>query len=170
MSGPSLSTQPRLVRQLVTAVRANEVTAAGNYATRNGAAAILVTANGAGLTPFYVDPADFELYNRRLLFRLRAVWAVGDVNPAQTCRLALFAAAGVGGTATTQLLALGAELAGSSTPARALATPNVVEGPDASGDFEISAAGLYVPVVVTSGALAATSWIALDLNLSALTR
>lgn len=170
MAGPSLSTQPRPVRDYTSNAGGNIITGAATYLARPQNSPVLATTNGSNLAVFYLDPEDLEIYNRRLLFRLRAQLATGDVNPAQTVRFGLFSVSGVAGNQAGQTTTLGAEVAGSETPSRAVGAANTLYGPDSSGDFEITAAGLYVIGLVAAGAMAATSYFNAHLNLSALTR
>lgn len=172
MAGPSLTGQPRTVLTFRTSANATAVTAAGTYIFATGASAALPTV-GSTVHPFRVfevTPSEWEVYNKELLWQLSSRFATGDVSPAQSAFLSVFAVAQLGGLTANPTITLGAEVTGSRTPTRTFLTPNALLGPDYSGAFELPGPGWYCFGLTAAGGLVATSYIALNGRLSALAR
>lgn len=172
MAGPSLTGQPRTVVTFRSSANATAVTAAGVYVFATGASAALPTI-GSTVHPFRVfevTPSEWEVYQKELLWELRARFMTGDVAPGQSAFLSVYAVTGFAGLAAAPTIVLGAEVAGSRTPSRTFGTPNAAAGPDASGAFELPGAGIYALALTAAGAFVATSFVTLTGRLSAIAR
>lgn len=150
----------RVLRQV--AARLDATTAAtrvmwtGNMASASNAA--------AGLSVFYLDPADIAVSGRTSYMRLRGTFLTNDVAPTVDFYVALFPVTAVAGAATTVSVTLGSVTAQTST----VTAPNAdTRNQAVSSDFAAPTAGYYALAAVNSGTMAASSSVAISAELSA---
>lgn len=156
MSGPTLSGQPRTVRPINSLI--SSAVGPGDFALTDHISAPLVTSGTAAFACTRIDPAEWDIYERRLFFALAIDAWTGDTAPAVNAYLRVVTVTGFNGAATAVPI-LGTELARSATVAVNAANAHV--GVLQTPLFEISAAGVYLPILNTSAITAAGSRIVL---------
>lgn len=160
MSGPQLSSQPRWAWSLVSVARPNELLAAVTHAIprfQNWQDIAAVSANR--LEGVRIDPAEWEIYERRLQwFYKLSIWSNATAC-GQTMRFfatKITATTGSGANGGTGWV--GSEIAGTSSPTIALPA-NMAGTIVTSPLFDISEAGVYTIGAQVSGGFAALSGV-----------
>ena len=133
---------------------------AGTYLLGAGTAGAGVehTAATAGLSAFYLNPADYEessVNKRTVKLVLQATCLTNAVAPAITFTIGLYPVSAAGGAEAAVLITLGAVVTGSTAAFATPAKETLIEA--ASSAFVCPSAGLYALGVVVSGSAAAKS-------------
>lgn len=130
---------------------------AGTFVLGNGSTGTGVAASGAtaGLSVFYIDPADFTAGTRTTKYRVRAGCLTNATAPTINYTVGLYPVTAVAGGAATVSITLGAVTAGSTVAFNAQGASTPAQGN--SGDFTAPVAGYYALATVVSGTAAANS-------------
>jgi hypothetical protein len=113
----------------------------------------------------YLDPADFpDMGSLTAKLRIRAQLLVNNTAPARTFTFGLYPITAPAGGAGTMTWTMGTVVTGSNGATVASPAANSINNLVGS-DFSMPAAGLYAPGVVYSGALAASSFITMNVQL-----
>jgi hypothetical protein len=131
---------------------------AATAATRNVDEAVTTgstnTNGGAGLCPFYLDPADYAVSGKTVKLRLRVSVLVNATAPACDFTVELVPLNAVGGSAANVSISTLAAVTGSSV---VVAAPAAAAKVVAAATFDCPAAGLYCVQVTNTVAMAASS-------------
>lgn len=138
-------------------VRADALTAATYVLAEGSVAPLAVTAAGAGLAVFHLEPVDFTATGRTTFLRLKASLLTNAVAPTVNFTLGLYPVATVAGAAATVSITLGAVITGTTVAFTTPGASNLFQGVSTDVSAATIVAGYYVIGLVVSGASAASS-------------